>query len=247
MGVDQPQAVRPENPNPRSPRDLNHRPLKLLAVLPNLPEPRRDDRDHFGAGINRILNRLLHELGRSPKGITYKARRLVESASAELQPGEGRQLANLFYSTPEGGKSYRVDACRLDNTHAYLVEDDGRMALAGVKRCDAIAGLCVDAQAFHLSENTLIAAGAAGLARRLGLHYLVVPDPRNVVAAQFNVLDPATRRAAPAWLDGHHGDRDAGVRRRVRGHPPLQDGGPARGVVLAEIGRGFLASSLPLS
>jgi peroxiredoxin len=44
------------------------------------------------------------------------------------------------------------------------------------------------------------AASTARLARRLGLNYIVVPDPRNVVAAQFNVLDPATRHASPAWF-----------------------------------------------
>ena len=44
------------------------------------------------------------------------------------------------------------------------------------------------------------ASGAAGLARRLGLHFTLIPDPRSVVAAQFNALDPATHRAAPAWF-----------------------------------------------
>lgn len=44
------------------------------------------------------------------------------------------------------------------------------------------------------------AGGVAGLARRLSLHFTLIPDPRGVVAAQFNALDPATRRAAPAWF-----------------------------------------------
>jgi len=57
-------------------------------------------------------------------------------------------------------------------------------------------------------------ARAASLARRLGLHYVVVPDPQNVVAAQFNVLDPATRRAAPAWFVVDRSGRVRGLDRR---------------------------------
>lgn len=44
------------------------------------------------------------------------------------------------------------------------------------------------------------AGGVAGLARRLGLHFTLIPDPRGVIAAQFNALDPTTLRAAPAWF-----------------------------------------------
>jgi peroxiredoxin len=58
------------------------------------------------------------------------------------------------------------------------------------------------------------AAGAADLARRLGLHFVVVPDPWSIVAAQFNVLDPATRRAAPAWFVVDRSGRVRGLDRR---------------------------------
>ena len=44
------------------------------------------------------------------------------------------------------------------------------------------------------------ASGVAGLARRLGLHFTLIPDPRSIIAAQFNALDPATHHAAPAWF-----------------------------------------------
>ena len=42
--------------------------------------------------------------------------------------------------------------------------------------------------------------GVERLARRLGLHFVLIPDPRNVIASQFNTLDPATHRATPAWF-----------------------------------------------
>ena len=41
---------------------------------------------------------------------------------------------------------------------------------------------------------------AAGLARRLGLHYPLIPDPRRIIAAQFSTLDPASGRPLPAWF-----------------------------------------------
>ncbi len=48
------------------------------------------------------------------------------------------------------------------------------------------------------------AAGAASLARRLALQFTVIPDPEGVIADQFNALDPATRRMAPAWFVVDH-------------------------------------------
>ncbi len=44
------------------------------------------------------------------------------------------------------------------------------------------------------------ATGVASLARRLGLHFTLIPDSRNIIATQFSALDPATRHAAPAWF-----------------------------------------------
>jgi peroxiredoxin len=44
------------------------------------------------------------------------------------------------------------------------------------------------------------AAGTARLARRLDLHFTLIPDSRNIIAQQFSALDPATRRARPAWF-----------------------------------------------
>jgi peroxiredoxin len=72
----------------------------------------------------------------------------------------------------------------------------------------------LDARVLPVAVLDRGAASAAGLARRLGLHYVVVPDPHGVVAAQFNVLDPATRRAAPAWFVVDRTGRVRGLDRR---------------------------------
>ena len=44
------------------------------------------------------------------------------------------------------------------------------------------------------------AAGSVGLARQLGLHFTLIPDPQRVIAEQFNTLDGATLHAMPAWF-----------------------------------------------
>ena len=44
------------------------------------------------------------------------------------------------------------------------------------------------------------AGSCAATVRRLGLGYSVIPDPRRVIGAQFNVLDPLSRADAPAWF-----------------------------------------------
>jgi peroxiredoxin len=56
-------------------------------------------------------------------------------------------------------------------------------------------------------------------ARRLGLHYLVVPDSRRVIAAQFRALDQNGERVAPSWFVVDRGGR---VRALRRGSLPAQ-------------------------
>jgi peroxiredoxin len=58
------------------------------------------------------------------------------------------------------------------------------------------------------------AATSAALARRLGLDYIVVADPRGIVAAQFGALDPATQRTSPAWFVVDRTGRVRGLDRR---------------------------------
>jgi len=53
----------------------------------------------------------------------------------------------------------------------------------------------------------------ANRVRRLGLHYVVVPDPSRVIGAQFSLLDPASGRLQPSWyaIDRHGLVRGEGV------------------------------------
>lgn len=54
---------------------------------------------------------------------------------------------------------------------------------------------------------------------RLSLHYGVVPDSRNVIAEQFNLVNPETGRAYPSWFLV---DRAGKVRALHRGTLPNQ-------------------------
>jgi peroxiredoxin len=42
--------------------------------------------------------------------------------------------------------------------------------------------------------------GCEAVAHRLGLGFSVIPDPRRLIGAQFNALDPSSRADAPAWF-----------------------------------------------
>jgi len=56
-------------------------------------------------------------------------------------------------------------------------------------------------------------------ARRLGLHYLVIPDSRKVIATQFNAMEAGGERVQPTWFVV---DRSGRVRGLYRGSLPRQ-------------------------
>jgi len=56
--------------------------------------------------------------------------------------------------------------------------------------------------------------------RRMELAYTVLADPRNVIASQFNVVDPITQGAIPSWFVI---DRRRKIRALGRGSLPIQD------------------------
>ncbi|MBI3945280.1 MAG: VCBS repeat-containing protein [Armatimonadetes bacterium] len=93
-----------------------------------------------------------------------KARRLIQSADVRLEPGQGYQFANLFYSTPDEAGARRVEVSRVGDTTTYLVEDEGKAALAGIRESDVVPGLSIEGAAFHLLSDTLTVAGARRVA-----------------------------------------------------------------------------------
>jgi peroxiredoxin len=77
-------------------------------------------------------------------------------------------------------------------------------------------------------------------ARRLGLRYLVIPDSRRVIAAQFNALDAGGERVAPTWFVV---GRNGMVRAVKRGPLPRQ-GYPGR--VAAALGLPDPGAGVPI-
>ncbi len=64
-----------------------------------------------------------------------------------------------------------------------------------------------------------VKSGAArSLVRRLDLDYVVLADPRCVLASQFNAVDPMTQYAVPSWFVI---DRRGNVRALQRGSLPV--------------------------
>ncbi|MGD9496942.1 MAG: FG-GAP-like repeat-containing protein [Armatimonadota bacterium] len=88
-----------------------------------------------------------------------EARRLVQSVSRDMQPGDSYRFANLFYVRPRSD-AQEVAVQRLGDSGVYVVDDAGALALAGVGHTADLPGVAIDATAFHLTPQVLTAAGA---------------------------------------------------------------------------------------
>jgi hypothetical protein len=92
-----------------------------------------------------------------------EARALVEAAKADMESGDSYQFANLFYTTDLADKPQHVDVYRAGDTTTYMIEDDGKIAAAGINRSTLIPGVAIEAGVFHLTTDTLTAAAATRL------------------------------------------------------------------------------------
>jgi peroxiredoxin len=67
-------------------------------------------------------------------------------------------------------------------------------------------------------------SAARSLVQRLDLDYMVLADPRCVLASQFNVVDPITQSAVPSWFVIDRRNKVRGLERGslpVAGYPAL--------------------------
>ena len=92
---------------------------------------------------------------------TNEARRLIESAGAEMARGDSYHFGNLFYADPADAPERGIEVVS-DGRGGYLIDEGPRVAMAGVGY-SATAGLRIDAAAWHLSGETLHAAGLESL------------------------------------------------------------------------------------
>jgi peroxiredoxin len=108
--------------------------------------------------------------------------------------GVGSQAPDFSFDAQ--GRSLRLRDLRA-NGHVLLVftADDARLAALERERVNLLAIGVVPVAV--LDQR---AGSCAATTRRLGLGYSVIPDPRRVIGAQFNALDPSSRADAPAWF-----------------------------------------------
>ncbi|MFW5868102.1 MAG: hypothetical protein ACOCX2_09815, partial [Armatimonadota bacterium] len=92
---------------------------------------------------------------------TNEARRLIESAGAEMARGDSYHFGNLFYADPADAPERGIEVVA-DGRGGYLIDEGDQVAMAGVGY-SATAGLRVEATAWHLSGDTLHAAGLRSL------------------------------------------------------------------------------------
>lgn len=110
----------------------------------------------------------------------------------------GDRAPDVSWDAPNG-RSVRLSDLRPEAVLLVIAPDEAGLVSLQRERADLL-----DLGVLPIAVLDRGAHAAAHLASRLKLEYAVVPDPRSVIAEQFNALDPETTHAAPAWvvLDG---------------------------------------------
>lgn len=117
----------------------------------------------------------------------------VEPPATLLMPGD--MAPDVSWEGP-GSRPQRLRDLRTHG-HVLLVFSPTEVQLQALERDrDRLLGLQV-LPAAVLDRST---PAVGRLAHRLGLRFTMIPDPKTVIAGQFNTLDPATHRTAPAWF-----------------------------------------------
>ncbi len=102
-------------------------------------------------------------LNAKPFALT-EARALVQAAKSDMGRGDSYQFANLFYTANLEGDVQHVDIYRAgEDSTTYIINDDGKLAAAGINHASALPGVVIRAAAFYVTADTLTAAAATRL------------------------------------------------------------------------------------
>ncbi len=135
-----------------------------------------------------------------------------EPPSAEVEPGD---RAPDFSFQGEDNRWRRLHDLLIQGPVVLVFAADPE-ALAVIEReRDAILRLGVVPVAIMDARPGV----ARATARHLGLRYLVIPDSRRVIAAQFNAVDAGGQKIAPAWFVVDRGGRVRAVKRGAMPKP----------------------------
>lgn len=134
----------------------------------------------------------------------------MEPPQAVVRSGDA---APDFTYESETGASFKLHDLLVHGAVLLVFEPDGEQIRALEQERDAL-----------LIRNVLPVAvldrnsrSSWSLARRLAIHFTVIPDDRQVIAEQFNLLGRATHRTVPGWFVV---DRHGVIRGLDRGEVP---------------------------
>ncbi len=118
---------------------------------------------------------------------------IPEPPNAPVQVGD---QAPDFSWTGSDNQSHRLkDVFEQANVLMVFAPDD-EVLLSLERERESLAELGVVPMALIEGRSGAIKARA----RRLGLHFLMIPDGRHVIASLFDVVDPQLERTQPAWF-----------------------------------------------
>jgi len=140
-----------------------------------------------GDGIDRTPSNpdLVSRVGHPPTSVT-------EISYSPVQVGD--PAPDFSWVGPDNLAHHLHDAVQQANVLLVFAPSDDVLAKLETER-DDLAQIAV----VPIAVLDLRGKATASRARRLGLHYLVVPDPSHVIGAPFSVLDPSSGRLQPAW------------------------------------------------
>ena len=140
-----------------------------------------------------------------------------EPPSAHVEPGD---RAPDFSFQGEDNRWRRLHDLLLQGPVVLVFgADPGALAMIEGER-DAILRLGV----VPVALMDVRTGFARATSRRLGLRYLVIPDSRRVIAAQFNAVDAGGQKTLPAWFVLDRGGRVRAVKRGAAPRPGFSSG-----------------------
>jgi peroxiredoxin len=120
-------------------------------------------------------------------------RRAIDPPSTEVQLGD--VAPNFSYRASDGHWRHLSDIVAQGRVLLAFGADEAALRVIERDR-DSLVDLGVVPVALVEGRPS----ATQGLARRLDLHYAILADPGNIIAAQFNAVDPATGRQMPSWF-----------------------------------------------
>ena len=121
------------------------------------------------------------------------SRRSVEPGMATIVPGS--RAPNFSFQAPDA----------VWRTLNDLLEQ-GAILLTFAPHADALSAIerereqLLDMGVIPVAVIEASSRGTKSSIKKLDLHYTVIPDPRSVIAEQFNSLEPTTRHTQPSWF-----------------------------------------------